>query len=340
MNYTAKEISLALNGNIEGDPDVTINSIANIEDAKSSDLTFLSSSKYNSYLYSTKASIIIIGNDFKLEHDINATIIRVDDPYLRLSQLLKIFDKEDKIKSGIDEKSEISTTAKISESCYIGPFVYIGHNVDIGENVEIHPHCYIGNNVKINDHSILYPGVKIYQNCIIGRNNIMHSGAVIGSDGFGFAPNSNRAYEKIRQIGNVITHNHVEIGANTSIDRATLGSTVIKEGVKLDNQIQIGHNVEIGKNTVIAGLTGIAGSTKIGNNCMIGGSTGIAGHLKIGDNVRIAGHTGVGSNIKEGSTIQGPYAFNQKDFLRSYTIFKRLPEMYKKLNEMSKELKK
>ena len=246
MNYTAKEISLAINGKLEGDPEIKVNSISNIEDANSGSITFLSSSKYNSYLYSTMASIIVISDNFKLEHSINATIIRVDDPYIRLSQLLKIFNKEERVTPGIDEKSEISSTAKLSKGCYVGPFVYIGKNVNIGKNVEIHPHCYIGDNVKINNNSTLYSGVKIYQNCIIGKNNIIHSGAVIGADGFGFAPNNNGEYDKIKQVGNVITYNNVEIGANTSIDRATLGSTIINQGVKLENQIQIGHNVEIG----------------------------------------------------------------------------------------------
>ena len=208
----------------------------------------------------------------------------------------------------------------------------------IGNNVQIHPHCFIGDNVIIKNNTTLFSGVKIYNNCEIGEENIIHAGAIIGSDGFGFANNNEGNYKKIQQIGNVIIHDFVEIGSNTTIDRATLGSTIINKGVKLDNQIQIGHNVEVGENTVIAGLVGVAGSTKIGNNCMIGGSTGIAGHLNIGNNVRVAGHTGVGSNIKDGKTIQGQYAFDQKDFLRSYIIFKRLPKMYETLQKIEKQL--
>ena len=338
MNYTAKEIANILGGTVEGDETVIISSISKIEEGKNGDLCFLSNSKYNSYLYSCKASVIIVNNNLQLEDKVDSTLIRVEDSYLAFSQLLDLHNKISSQKSGISEKSHISDSAEIGKDCYVAPFVFIGENVIIGNNVQIHPHCFIGDNVIIKNNTILFYGVKIYNNCEIGEENIIHAGVVIGSDGFGFAPNTEGNYKKIQHIGNVITYNFVEIGANTTIDRATLGSTIINKGAKLDNQIQIGHNVKVGENTVIAGLVGIAGSTKIGNNCMIGGSTGIAGHLKIGNNVKVAGHTGVGSNIKDGKTIQGPYAFDQKDFLRSYIIFKRLPKMYETLQKIEKQL--
>jgi len=338
MKYTAKEIANILGGTVEGDETVVINSVSKIEEGKNGDLCFLSNSKYNSCLYSCKASVIIVNNNLQIEDELESTLIRVEDPYLAFSQLLDLYNKISSQKSGISEKSHISDSAEIGQNCYVAPFVFIGDNVIIGSNVQIHPHCFIGDNVIIKNNTTLFSGVKIYTNCEIGEDNLIHAGVVIGSDGFGFANNTEGDYKKIQQIGNVITHDFVEIGANTTIDRATLGSTIINKGVKLDNQIQIGHNVEVGENTVVAGLVAIAGSTKIGKNCMIGGSTGIAGHLKIGNNVKIAGHTGVGSNIKNGETIQGPYAFNQKDFLRSYIIFKRLPKMYETLQKIEKQL--
>ena len=340
MNYSAKEISNIIGGTVEGDETVIISSISKIEEGKDGDLCFLSNPKYNCYLYSCKASIIIVNNSLQLTNKVNSTLIRVENSYLAFSQLLNIYNKTSYKKSGISKKSLIHDSAEIGKDCYIAPFVFIGENVIIGNNVQIHPHCFIGDNVIIKNNTTLFSGVKIYNNCEIGEENFIHAGVVIGSDGFGFVHNTLGDYKKIQQIGNVVTHNFVEIGANTTIDRATLGSTIINKGVKLDNQIQIGHNVEIGENTVIAGLTAVAGSTKIGKNCMIGGSSGISGHLKIGDNVRVAGHTGVGSNINNGETIQGPYAFNQKDFLRSYIIFKRLPKMYETLQKIEKQLQK
>ena len=319
-------------------PSVLINSVAKLEDGKEGDLCFLLNTKYTPHLYTSKASIVIVNEDLKLDKEIDCALIRVKDAYIAFSQLLEIYNKMSIPPSGISKNAHISESAKIGENCYIAPFVFIGEDAIIGDNTSIYPYTYIGNNASIHSGTTIFSGVKIYNNCIIGENNIIHAGAVIGADGFGFTPNSDGKYKKIQQIGNVVTEEFVEIGANTTIDRATLGSTIIKKGAKLDNQIQIGHNVVIGENTVIAGLTGIAGSTKIGKNCMIGGSTGIAGHLKLGDNVRVAGHTGVGSNIKNGETIQGPYAFNQKEFLRSYIIFKRLPQMYETLKAIEKSL--
>lgn len=337
MKYTSLEISKIIDGKLEGDKNIIINSISEIENGKKGDICFLANSKYEHFLYTTKASVIIIDNELKLKKSLKSTIIRVKDPYLSLSKISKRFEEKENIRILISEKSYISKSAKIGINCYIGPFVFIGDNVTIGDNTKIYANCNIEENVTVGKDSILYAGVKIYKNCKIGNKNIIHCGAVLGADGFGFAPIENSNYNKIHQIGNVITYSDVEIGANTTIDRATLGSTIINKGVKLDNLIQIGHNVEIGENTVIAGLVGIAGSTKIGKNCMIGGSSGIAGHLKIGNNVRIAGNSGVGSNIKNDSTIQGPYAFNQKDYLRSYVYFKQLPKILKRLESLIKK---
>ena len=337
MNYTSEEIANILDGTVEGNHSETVHSIAKIEDGKKGDLCFLSNPKYNSYLYSSKASIVIVNKNIQLEQDVSTTLIKVDDAYLAFSKILDMYQQHNNTKEGVSEKADITKSSKLGEKCYIAPFVFIGENVKIGNNVQIHPHCFIGDNVEINDNSILFSGVKIYHNCIIGSSNVIHAGSIIGADGFGFAPNSEGNYNKIQQIGNVVTHDFVEIGANTTIDRATLGSTIIHQGVKLDNQIQVGHNVEIGKHTVIAALTAIAGSSKIGRNCMIGGQTAIAGHLKIGDFVKVAGKSGIASNIKDGETVQGSLAFNQKDFLRSYIVFKKLPEIYKTMESLKKE---
>ena len=338
MKYSAQEIANILGGTIEGDASVSVSYVAKIEEGKEGGLCFLSNTKYTHFIYSSDASVVIVNNDLVLEKEVSPTLIRVEDAYSSFSKLLDLYNTINSKKPLLSEKAHISENVNIGKNCHIAPFVFIGKNSTIGDNVVLYPHCFIGDNVEIKDNSTLFSGVKIYDNITIGKENIIHSGSVIGSDGFGFAPNSEGEFTKIQQIGNVVTHENVEIGSNTTIDRATMGSTIIHKGAKLDNQIQIGHNVVIGENTVIAGLVGIAGSTKIGKNCLIGGSTGIAGHLRIGNNVRVAGHTGVGSNIKDGETIQGPYAFNQKDFLRSYIIFKRLPQMYETLQNIKKSL--
>lgn len=340
MKFNSKEIAHIIEGTIEGNPNIEVYSISKIEDGNSGDICFLSNDRYTHFIYNSNASIIIVNNSFKAKKPIKATLIKVADPYSAFRKLIEIYNKNKFDKVGLSKKAEISTETSIGNEVYIGSFTSICKGVIIGNNVKIHTNCYIGENVIIGDNTIIFPNVSIYYNCKLGENNIIHSGAVIGSDGFGFAPNQEKQYKKIHHIGNVEILDNVEIGANTTIDRGTIGLTKIGQGVKLDNLIQIGHNVDIGKNTVIAGLTAIAGSTKIGNNCMIGGSTGVAGHLTIGNNVKIAGHTGVGSNIKDGETIQGPYAFNQKDFLRSYSIFKKLPEMYKTLQNIEKRFQK
>ncbi len=334
MNFTAQEIANILGGTIEGNPNTEVNSVAKIEEGSTGNLCFLSNKKYTNYVYSSNASVIIVDNSFNLDKKITATLIKVDDAYSSFSQLLEIYNKMKFDKVGLSNKADICTETSIGNSTYIGAFTSVSSGVTIGKNVKIHPNCYIGENVNIGDNTIIFPNVSVYHNCKIGANNIIHSGVIIGSDGFGFAPNGNNSqYQKITQIGNVEISDEVEIGANTTIDRATMGSTKIKKGVKLDNLIQIAHNVEIGENTVIAAQTAIAGSSKIGKDCMIGGQVAISGHLKIADKVKIAGQSGIATSVKkEGAILQGPMAFNIKEFQRSYVIFKKLPEIYKTLN--------
>jgi len=337
MKLTAKKIAEILSGKIVGDPKTEVQSLAKIEEGKNGDLCFLANKTYTSFIYKTKASIIIVNKDFKAEKKISSTLIFVEDAYHSFSKLLEIYSKMNNNKKGIDKLSKIENSSKIGKDVFVGAFTYIGKNVTIGDNVKIYPNCFVGQNVTIADNSILYAGVKIYRDCKIGENNILHAGVIIGADGFGFSSDKNNQFNKISQIGNVVLKDNVEIGANTTIDRATMGSTLIKKGVKLDNLIQIAHNVEIGENTVIASQVGIAGSTKIGRNCMIGGQSAIVGHVTIADNVKIAGQTGVASSItKKGKIVQGPLAFDIKDFQRSYIIFKKLPEIYKTISEIKK----
>lgn len=337
MNFTAKQIADILGGTIKGDPNKKINSVAKIEEGKDGNLCFLSNEKYKKYIYTTKASIIIVNKSFDAKKKIDSTLIKVDDAYSSFSQLIELYNMQ-LTKSGTSEKANIESCVSIGDNTYIGAFTSICKNVTIGKNVQIYPNCYIGENSTIGDNTIIFSNTSIYHSCKIGSRNIIHSGVVIGSDGFGFAVDKTKKYKKISQIGNVEISDNVEIGANTIIDRATMGSTKIKKGVKLDNLIQIGHNVEIGENTVIAAQTAIAGSSKIGQNCMIGGQVAIAGHLTIADEVKIAGQSGVASNIKKkGSVLQGPMAFKIKEFQRSYIIFKKLPEMYKRLNSILKD---
>ena len=335
MNVTAEELAKLIKGEVIGDTEVRVNSVGEIQNGKYGDVCFIANKKYESYIYESSASIIIISNKFLPKKKINTTLIKVEDPYLAFSKVMDLNNVKHSQK-GISENSDISENAKINKDVFIGSFTKIAENVLIEENVKIHSNCFIGRNVSIGKNTIIFPGVNIYHDCKIGKNNIIHSGAIIGADGFGFVQEDSN-YKKIHQLGNVLTEEKVEIGANTAIDRGTIGSTKIRKGVKLDNLIQIGHNVEIGKNTVIAGLTAIAGSTRIGENCMIGGHVAISGHLKIGSNVRIAGHSGVGSNIKDNQTIQGPFAFDIKKFQKSYVLFKRLPEIYNMIRKLTKK---
>tara|TARA_B100001250_G_scaffold58504_1_gene45533 strand:+ start:1191 stop:2216 length:1026 start_codon:yes stop_codon:yes gene_type:complete len=333
MNFTAQEIADILGGSLEGDPNAKINSVAKIEEGCVGNLCFLANEKYTNYLYTSNASVIIINNSVQISKDVKATLIRVSDAYASFSKLLDIYNKMQFDKVEVSEKADICSKTSIEKDVYIGAFTSICSGVIIRKNAKIHPNCYIGENVTIGENTIIFPNVTIYHDCTIGANNIIHSGAIIGADGFGFAAEKDTSYKKIRQIGNVEISDDVEIGANTTIDRATMGSTKIEQGVKLDNLIQIGHNVQIGKNTVIAAQACIAGSSKIGKNCMIGGQVAISGHITIADNVKIAGQSGIAASIKQdGAILQGPMAFNIKEFQRSYIVFKKLPEMYKTLN--------
>ncbi len=340
MEFTAQDIAEFLNGEVEGDGSVKVTNVSRIEEGKPGTLSFLANPKYEHFIYSTKSSIVLVNKNFTTEKEIETTLIRVEDAYQALAQLLEMYEQSKPQKIGIEEPSFVSKSAKIGEKIYIGAFAYIGSNVTIGNNVKIYPHSYIGDNVVIGDNTILNSGVKVYEGCKIGAECIFHSGVVIGGDGFGFAPSSANNYKKVPQVGNVVIEDHVEIGANTCVDRATMGSTIIRMGVKLDNLIQVAHNVEIDENTVIASQTGIAGSTKIGKNCMIGGQVGFAGHMTITDEVKIAAQSGIGKNIKKvGMVVQGSPAFDFGPYQKSYVLFKNLPKMREQIMEMEKEIK-
>ena len=337
MEFSAQQIADFLHGEIIGDNQVKVNNLSKIEEGKPGTLTFLANPKYTHHIYTTQASIVLVNRDFEPEQKINATLIKVDDAYSCLAQLLNLVNQARPEKKGIDKDTYIAASATISQSVYIGAFAYVSENVKVGENVKIYPQVYIGDNVTIGDNTILYPGVKIYHDCVIGKNCIIHAGAVIGADGFGFAPH-NGAYVKIAQIGNVIIEDQVEIGANTTIDRATMGSTIVRKGAKLDNLIQVAHNVEIGENTVMAAQVGIAGSVKIGSHCMFGGQAGLSGHIHVADHVVFGAQCGVISDVKEPTTLLGAPAINAKAFMRSSAIFNRLPDMYRQMGQMQREI--
>ena len=341
MKYSAKQIAELLGGEIEGDPKVVVNALSRIEEGKTNSISFLANPVYTQYIYSTKASVVIVNKKFVPEKPVAATLIRVEDPYRSFAKLLETYKKVCDNKKGIDQPCFISGSAKLGNEIYVGAFTYIGDNTIIGNHVKLFPNVYIGDNVIIKNNTTIYPGVRICSDSVIGADCILHMGAVIGSDGFGFAPNQDNNYQKVAQTGNVIIEDCVEIGANTTIDRATLGSTIIRKGVKLDNLIQIAHNVEIGENTVIAAQTGIAGSAKIGKDCMIGGQVGIVGHITIADKVKIAAQSGIGSSItKEGDIVQGSPAFSVGEYKRAYVLFRNLPELQQKFLELEKELEK
>lgn len=340
MNFSAKQIAELLNGVTDGDPEVEVSKLSKIEEGTVGTLSFLANPKYTQYIYTTGASVVIVGKDFFPEQKVTATLIRVDDAYKAFAKLLEIYNEIRRNKVGISSRAFISESVVKGKNIYIGEFAFIGDNVEIGDNVKIYPQAYIGDNTSIGSNTTLFSGVKIYSDNVIGNSCTLHSGVVIGADGFGFTPNLENHYEKVSQIGNVVIEDNVEIGANTTIDRATLGSTIIRKGVKLDNLIQIAHNVEIGENTVIISQTGIAGSTKIGKNCMIGGQVGIIGHLKIADNVKIAAQSGIGSSIEEeGAIVQGSPAYKVKDYQKSYIYFRKLPSIVDRLDKIEKKLK-
>jgi UDP-3-O-[3-hydroxymyristoyl] glucosamine N-acyltransferase len=341
MKFTAAQIAGMLGGTVEGNEDAAVSSLSKIEEGVPGTLTFLANPKYTEYIYTTEASVAIVSNDFSAERSLPATLtlIRVADAYGSFAKLLEAYNQFRQPKPSIDSKAHVSDSAKLGELIYIGAFSFIGDNAVIGANVKVYPGCYVGDGVRIGDNTTLFAGVRIYADCIIGAECTLHSGVIIGGDGFGFNPNSENNYSKVPQIGNVIVEDHVEVGANTTIDKATLGSTIIRKGVKLDNLIQVAHNVEIGENTVIAAQTGIAGSTKIGKNCMIGGQVGIVGHITIADGTKIAAQSGVGHDIKEPNTIvQGSPAFAIMDYKKSYVGFRKLPEIMQQVQELQKKV--
>lgn len=340
MKYTAKQIAKFLKGKIEGNPGAVVHDISKIEEGKEGTLSFLANPKYENYIYETNASVVLVKKDFTAENKIKPTLIRVEDPYQAFADILKMYNQSITDKKGKEDPHHIGKETKTGKNIYLGAYSYIGNNSDIGDNCKIFPQVYIGDNVKIGDNAIIYPGVKIYHGTIIGHNCIIHAGTIIGSDGFGFAPDENGKYHKIEQIGIVRIEDNVEIGANTTIDRATMGETIIKSGVKLDNLIQVAHNVIIGENTVSASQTGFSGTTKIGKNCAFGGQVGIAGHLNIGNNVQIGAKAGVPGDVDSNSVLMGSPAINAMDFKRYFIASKKLPEMLKQIKQLEKEIKR
>lgn len=338
MKFTAEQIAGILEGEVVGNPSAEVYKLSKIEEGTLGSLTFLSNPKYQKFIYSTQATITIVNKSFEPEQSIETTLIKVEDAYKAFSKLLEYYNQVKLMKSGIEQPSVISEGVVYGENLYLGSFCYIGKNVKIGENVKIYPNSFIGDNVTIGDNCVFFAGVRIYSETEIGTNCTIHSGTIVGSDGFGYAPLEDGTYNKIPQIGNVIIEDNVEVGSCTTIDRATLGSTIIRRGVKLDNQIQVAHNVEIGENTVIASQTGIAGSTKIGKNCIIGGQVGIAGHLVIGNGVRIQAQSGVGKNIKDEEVLQGSPTFGYSDWNKSYVHFKNLPKIVSELETLKKQV--
>ncbi len=341
MQFTANQIATLLGGYVEGDPDVLVNQLAKIEEGTLGSLAFLSNPKYEHFLYQTSASAVIVNEDLQLQRAVDTTLIRVKDAYLAFSELLKIYDKLRNERNGVEQPSFIHESATVGTDFYLGAFSYIGRDVKIGNNVKVYPQVYVGDGVVIGDNAVLFAGVKVYYDCKIGANVVLHSGVVVGSDGFGFAPQKDGTYSKVPQIGNVIIYDDVEVGANTVIDRATLGSTVISKGVKLDNLIQVAHNVEIGTNTVVAAQTGISGSTKIGEQVILGGQVGIVGHIQIASGSQVQAQSGINRSIKQenkkwGGSPAMPYSSN----LRSQVLYAKLPTLEQRLAEVEARLKK
>ena len=337
MKFTAAQIAGILEGEVIGNPNAEVYKLSKIEEGTEGSLTFLANPKYTNFIYSTQATIAIVNASFEPEQEITTTLIKVEDAYQSFSKLLEYYNQIKLMKSGIEQPSVISEGVTYGTDLYLGSFCYVGTNVSIGNNVKIYPNGFIGDNVTIGDNCVFFAGVRIYSESVIGTNCTIHSGTIIGPDGFGFAPQEDGTFKKVPQIGNVIIEDNVEIGACTTVDRATLGSTIIRKGVKLDNHIQVAHNVEIGENTVIAAHTAIAGSTKIGKNCMIGGQVGFAGHLTIGDRVKIQGQSGIGKNLADDEVVQGSPAFNYGDFAKSFVHFKNLPKIVSDIEELKKQ---
>ncbi len=341
MTFTAQQIAVLINGAVEGNPDTAVVGFGRIEEAQKEQLAFLANPKYEEYLYTTAASVIIISDKLELKSSVDATLIRVADPYTAFASLLHYYQQlKTQQLQGVQEPCFISPSAKKGTNVFVGAFAYIGDASEIGNNVKIFPGVYIGNNVTIGENCLLHPGVKIYHDCVIGKNVTIHAGTVVGGDGFGFAPQTDGSFKKVPQIGNVIIEDNVEIGSNATIDRATIGSTIIKAGAKLDNLIQIAHNVEVGSNTVIAAQAGVSGSTKIGNSVMIGGQAGVVGHLQIADGSKINAQSGVSKSIKiPGATVTGSPAFDYTSALRSQALSRNLPELEKRITELENQIK-
>ena len=337
MEFSAKQIAEYIQGVIVGDENASVHTFAKIEEGVPGALSFLSNPKYTHFIYDTQSSIVLVNKDFEPEHEIKATLIKVDNAYESLAKLMTLYEASIPKKTGIDPLASIAQNVKIGENVYIGPFACIEEGAEIGDNAFIHPHVTVGYNAKVGENTILYPHVTIYHDCRVGKNCILHAGSVVGADGFGFAP-SPAGYEKIPQIGIAILEDDVEIGANTCIDRATMGATIIHKGVKLDNLIQVAHNVEVGSHTVMASQVGVAGSAKIGEWCMFGGQVGIAGHIKVGDKVNVGAQSGIPGNTKSGVSLMGYPAIEPRQFARSAAVYKKLPEMYTELSRLQKEL--
>ncbi len=339
MKFAASQIGEILQGTIEGDATVCVDRLAKIEEATEGSITFLANPKYTHYIYTTGASVVIVSKDFVPSAPVPATMIRVEDPYTSFTTLLEFYENYLKsLKSGIEQPSFQAADLKMGQNIYLGAFSYIGEGVVLGDDVKIYPQVYIGDHVTIGRGTVIYAGVRIYRDTHIGADCIVHAGAVLGADGFGFAPQADGSYKKIPQTGNVVLEDCVEIGANTTVDRSTMGSTVIRKGTKLDNLIQIAHNVEVGQNTAIAAQTGVAGSSKIGAGCVIGGQVGIAGHLHIGDRTTIAAQSGVIADIAAGATVMGSPSFDHKDYVKSYVVFRKLPKLARRIEQINKKL--
>jgi len=339
MNFTAALIAEFLKGSVDGNPEATVSDISKIEEGKPGTLSFLANPKYEKFIYDTQSTIVIVNEDFHPQKDISATLVRVKNAYESFAALLRLYEQSKPKKNGVSKMASISETASLGKELYVGDFTVISENASISDGVQLYPQVYVGDHVKIGEGSILHPGVKVYEGCEIGANCVIHAGAVIGADGFGFAPNKDNNYEKVPQVGKVIIEDHVEIGANTTVDRATMGATILRKGVKLDNLVMIAHNVEVDENTVIAAQSGISGSTKVGKNCMFGGQVGLIGHINIASGVKIAAQSGITKDIKEeGIVIQGSPAFEFGPYQRSYLLFRNLPKIREQINELERKV--
>lgn len=339
MNFTAAVIAEFLKGSVEGNPEASVNDVSKIEDGLPGTLSFLANPKYEKYIYDTQSSVVIVNDDFEAKQAVKATMVRVKNAYESFAALLRLYEQSKPKKSGISKLAAIDESASLGKDLFVGEFTVVSADVSLGNGVQLYPQVYVGDNVSIGEGSIIHPGVKIYEGCEIGANCVIHAGAIIGGDGFGFAPNQENNYEKVPQVGRVIIEDHVEIGANTTVDRATMGATIIRKGVKLDNLIMIGHNVEIDENTVIAAQSGISGSTKVGKNCMFGGQVGLIGHLNIANGVKIAAQSGITKDIKdEGIIVQGSPAFEFGPYQRSYLLFRNLPKIRQQINELERKV--